>query len=306
MNAIEISGLCKQFKGKKMTRVDALKNLDLQIEAGEVFGFLGPNGAGKSTTIKLVMGLLQPTSGTARILGVDSALTDSRRNVGFLPENPSFYDYLSAEEYVAFVGSQFRMDSALLKRRSEEVLKWLDLWEARKRPMRGYSKGMVQRVGLAQTLVHDPEVYILDEPMSGLDPIGRALVKDIIIDLKKRGKCVFFSTHITDDVEKICDRVGVIVKGSLVAVDRVENILRSGVEGYQVHLQLQDAESGSFAGIETFRRTGSISEFYVPCNAFNAFMGEVNKAGAEVALVETKRRDLEDFFLSLVNRKQGE
>ncbi|OGR26734.1 MAG: ABC transporter ATP-binding protein [Desulfuromonadales bacterium GWD2_54_10] len=306
MNAIEITGLCKQFKGKKMSRVDALKNLDLQIEAGEVFGFLGPNGAGKSTTIKLVMGLLRPTSGTARILGVDSAVTDSRSKVGFLPENPAFYDYLSAEEYVAFVGSQFRMDAALLKRRSDEVLKRLDLWEARKRPMRGYSKGMVQRVGLAQALVHDPEVYILDEPMSGLDPIGRALVKDIIIDLKKRGKCVFFSTHITDDVEKICDRVGVIVKGSLVAVDRVENILRRGVEGYLVHLQLPDAGSGSYAGLEAVRRTGSVSEFYVPCNAFNAFMGEVNKAGTEVALVETKRRDLEDFFLSLVNRKQGE
>jgi len=161
-------------------------------------------------------------------------------------------------------------------------------------------------VGLAQALVHDPEVYILDEPMSGLDPIGRSLVKDIILDLKKRGKCVFFSTHITDDVEKICDRVGVIVKGSLVAVDRVENILRSGVEGYQVHLQLPNAESGtSFAGLEAVRRTGSVSEFYVPCSAFNAFMGEVNKAGTEVALVETKRRDLEDFFLSLVNSKQG-
>lgn len=306
MNAIEITGLCKQFKGKKLTRVDALKNLDLQIEAGEVFGFLGPNGAGKSTTIKLVMGLLKPTSGKASIMGMDSTLTDSRRQVGFLPENPAFYDYLSAEEYVAFVGSQFRMDAALLKRRSDEVLKRLDLWDARKRPMRGYSKGMVQRVGLAQALVHDPEVYILDEPMSGLDPIGRSLVKDIILDLKKRGKCVFFSTHITDDVEKICDRVGVIVKGSLVAVDRVENILRSGVEGYQVHLQLPNAESGtSFAGLEAVRRTGSVSEFYVPCSAFNAFMGEVNKAGTEVALVETKRRDLEDFFLSLVNSKQG-
>jgi len=123
MNAIEITGLCKQFKGKKLTRVDALKNLDLQIEAGEVFGFLGPNGAGKSTTIKLVMGLLKPTSGKASIMGMDSTLTDSRRQVGFLPENPAFYDYLSAEEYVAFVGSQFRMDAALLKRRSDEVLK---------------------------------------------------------------------------------------------------------------------------------------------------------------------------------------
>jgi ABC-2 type transport system ATP-binding protein len=305
MNAIEITGLCKQFTGKRMTKVDALKGLDLTIAAGEVFGFLGPNGAGKSTTIKLVMGLLRPTSGTARILGVDSALTDSRHQVGFLPENPAFYDYLSAEEYVAFVGSQFKMDSSLLKSRTEEVLKRLDLWEARKRPMRGYSKGMVQRVGLAQALVHDPEVYILDEPMSGLDPIGRSLVKDIILDLKKSGKCVFFSTHITDDVEKVCDRVGVIVKGSLVAVDRVENILRSGVEGYVIHLRMPEAELTSFAGLEAHRGANSVSEFYVPCSAFNGFMGEVNRTGMDVVLVETKRRNLEDFFLSLVKSDQG-
>lgn len=304
MNAIEIVGLCKQFKGKRRACVDALKNLDLQIKTGEVFGFLGPNGAGKSTTIKLVMGLLQPTSGTASIMGVDSTQTESRFRVGFLPENPAFYDYLSAEEYVGFVGAQFRMDAALLKRRSDEVLKRLDLWEARKRPMRGYSKGMVQRVGLAQTLVHDPDVYILDEPMSGLDPIGRALVKDIILDLKKRGKSVFFSTHITDDVEKVCDRVGVIVKGNLVAVDRVENVLRSGVEGYLVHLKLNVADSESFAGFKAIRRTGLVSEFYVPCNSFNDFMGNVNSSNLEVVLVETRRRDLEDFFLALVSSAQ--
>lgn len=305
MNAIEITGLYKQFTGKRMTKVDALKGLDLTIPAGEVFGFLGPNGAGKSTTIKLVMGLLRPTSGSTSIMGMDSGQAESRRHVGYLPENPAFYDYLSAEEYIAFVGSQFRMESALLARRSEEVLKRLDLWEARKRPMRGYSKGMVQRVGLAQTLVHDPDVYILDEPMSGLDPIGRALVKNIILELKKRGKCIFFSTHITDDVEKVCDRVGVIIKGSLVALDRVENILRSGVEGYVIHLQLPETESMTFAGIAAVRCTGSISEFYVPCGAFNAFMGSVNSAGVEVALVETKRRDLEDFFLSLVENDLG-
>lgn len=304
MNAIEITGLYKQFTGKRMTKVDALKGLDLEIAQGEVFGFLGPNGAGKSTTIKLVMGLLRPNSGSARIMGIDAGQYESRRQVGYLPENPAFYDYLSAEEYITFVGSQFKMSAALLKSRTEEVLQRLDLWEVRKRPMRGYSKGMVQRVGLAQTLIHDPDVYILDEPMSGLDPIGRALVKNIILDLKKRGKCVFFSTHITDDVEKVCDRVGVIVKGSLVAVDRVENILRSGVEGYDIHLQLPEAESFSFAGIEALRRTNTVSEFYVPCSVFNAFMGEVNTAGVNVVLVETKRRDLEDFFLSLVRAGQ--
>jgi ABC-2 type transport system ATP-binding protein len=305
MKAIEITGLYKQFSGKRMTKVDALKGLNLDISVGEVFGFLGPNGAGKSTTIKLVMGLLRPTAGSARIMGIDAGHSDSRRQVGFLPENPAFYDYLSAEEYVAFVGSQFKMDNALLKRRSDEVLQRLDLWEARKRPMRGYSKGMVQRVGLAQALVHDPDVYVLDEPMSGLDPIGRALVKEIILDLKKRGKCVFFSTHITDDVEKICDRVGVIVKGTLVAVDSVENILRSGVEGYLIHLQSSEVRPQSFAGFKALRQTVSTSEFYVPCSEFNAFMGEVNSSGAKVVLVETKRRDLEDFFLSLVRSGQN-
>ncbi|MDD5285997.1 MAG: ABC transporter ATP-binding protein [Desulfuromonadaceae bacterium] len=305
MNAIQITGLYKQFSGKRMKKIDALKGLDLEIAPGEVFGFLGPNGAGKSTTIKLMMGLLRPTAGAAKIMGMDAGQTESRRSVGYLPENPAFYDYLGAEEYIAFVGSQFRMGKSLLARRSEEVLKRLELWDARKRPMRGYSKGMVQRVGLAQALVHDPDVYILDEPMSGLDPIGRALVKDIILDLKRRGKCVFFSTHITDDVEKVCDRVGVIVKGTLVALDRVENILRSGVEGYLIHLKMPETESFSFGGIELFRRTDSVSEYYVPCSAFNGFMGEVNRTGTDVLLVETKRRDLEDFFLALVKSAQG-
>ena len=300
MHVIEMSGLYKQFKGKKFTKVEALKNLDLCVEPGEVFGFLGPNGAGKSTTIKLLMGLLRPSLGTARVMGFDSSLADSRSKVGYLPENPAFYEFLSAEEYLQFVGKTFKMPDDLLRTRIDQVLKQLELWDARKRPMRGYSKGMVQRVGLAQTLVHDPDLYILDEPMSGLDPIGRALVKEIILDLKKRGKTVFFSTHITDDVEKVCDRVGVIVKGSLVVVDSVENILRGGVEGYVVQLLVPEPEQGSIAGIEAMRRVGTIAEYYVPRDIFSTFMGEVSRMGKTVALVETKRRDLEDFFLSIV------
>jgi ABC-2 type transport system ATP-binding protein len=285
MNAIEITGLCKQFTGKRMTKVNALKGLDLTIEMGEVFGFLGPNGAGKSTTIKLVMGLLRPTSGTALILGIDAGQAESRRNVGFLPENPAFYDYLSAEEYIAFVGSQFRMEKALLAQRSEEVLKRLDLWEARKRPMRGYSKGMVQRVGLAQALVHDPDVYILDEPMSGLDPIGRALVKDIILDLKQRGKCVFFSTHITDDVEKVCDRVGVINKGQLLVVDSVETILQRGVEGYMVLVINPDGNKE-----ETFVEKADLQVFIQ--------QSVINQQSIEKIVPRSK--DMEAFFLEIV------
>lgn len=285
MNAIEITGLSKQFKGKRMTKVNALNGLELSISEGEVFGFLGPNGAGKSTTIKLIMGLLQPTSGTALIMGIDASKPESRRNVGFLPENPAFYDYLTAEEYIAFVGTQFKMEAKLLAKRSEEVLKRLDLWEARKRQMRGYSKGMVQRVGLAQTLVHDPDIYILDEPMSGLDPIGRALVKDIILDLKAAGKSVFFSTHITDDVEKVCDRVGVINKGELLVVDSVENILQRGIQGYSVHVINAD---------------GAKEELFVGNADLQAFIKQSVTNNQSIEKIEPRRKDMEAFFLEMV------
>lgn len=286
MYALDMQGLSKTFKGKKRQTVEALKGLSLAIEQGEVFGFLGPNGAGKSTTIKCLMGLIRPTSGAASIMGEAIGTEASRRKVGYLPENPAFYDYLTAEEYLQFVGKTFKMPDALLTRRSAEVLKQLELWEARKRPIRGYSKGMVQRVGLAQVLIHDPDVYILDEPMSGLDPIGRALVKEITLELKKRGKSVFFSTHITDDVEKVCDRVGVLLHGELKMVDRVDAIMSRGIIGYQV--RLQDAD-------------GAVLDEEVPKELLDRFLAEQVAHGREIVLVEPRRKNLEDFFLSLVH-----
>lgn len=285
MNAIEITGLSKQFTGKKRQKVEALKELTLQIEQGEVFGFLGPNGAGKSTTIKCLMGLIKPTSGTATIMGVPIGSEASRAQVGFLPENPAFYDYLTAEEYLQFVGRSFKMPEPLLIRRTEETLKQLELWDARKRQIRSYSKGMVQRVGLAQVLIHDPAVYILDEPMSGLDPIGRALVKEIILDLKKRGKCVFFSTHITDDVEKVCDRVGVINKGQLQVVDRVDTILQKGVEGYTVLVTTPD---------------GSREERFVEKADLQSFIEQTTRNKGLIDTIEPRRKDMETFFLEIV------
>jgi len=285
MVAIDIQQLSKTFKGKNRQTVAALKGLTLQVEQGEVFGFLGPNGAGKSTTIKCLMGLITPTAGSAIITGEPIGTETSRRNVGYLPENPAFYDYLSAEEYLQFVGRIFNMAEALLARRAEEALKLLDLWDARKRAMRSYSKGMVQRVGLAQVLIHDPDVYILDEPMSGLDPIGRALVKEIILDLKKRGKCVFFSTHITDDVEKVCDRVGILLQGELRVVDRVDAIMTQGLVGYQVRLQTAD---------------GAVQDYEVVKERLDSFLSEQVAQGAQIMLVEPRRKNLESFFLSLV------
>lgn len=288
MYALEIKGLGKTFKGRKRQTVEALKGLDLSIEQGEVFGFLGPNGAGKSTTIKCLMGLITPTSGTAAIMGEPIGSEASRRHVGYLPENPAFYDYLTAEEYLVFVGRIFKMQESLLHRRTEEALKLLELWDARKRPIRGYSKGMVQRVGLAQVLIHDPDIYILDEPMSGLDPVGRALVKDIIMDLKKRGKCVFFSTHITDDVEKVCDRVGILLHGELRTVDRVDSIMQRGIVGYQVRLKAPD---------------GVTHDVEIPRENLDAFLTDKVASGNDIVLVEPRRKNLEDFFLSLVHGK---
>lgn len=286
MKAIQISNLEKIFTGKKNVKVPALKGISLDIDQGEVFGFLGPNGAGKSTTIKCLMGLIRPTGGAAAIMGEPVGSVLSRYKVGFLPENPAFFEYLSAKEYLHFVGSTFGMSSGLIESRSEESLKLLELWDARNRPMRGYSKGMVQRVGLAQTLIHDPDVFILDEPMSGLDPIGRALVKDVIVDLKKRGKCVFFSTHITDDIEKVCDRVAVINKGQLLAVDNVANILERGVEGYNVQLSSPDSP---------------IIKKLVDKADLQKFIERSVADGCAIELIEPKRKNMEAFFLEIVS-----
>lgn len=289
MKAIEISGLSKTYRGKRWTRVEALKGLDLEIERGEVFGFLGPNGAGKSTTIKVVMGLLKPTGGTSKILGFDVCCHEARKQVGYLPENPAFFDYLTAEEYLRFVGKSFDMPGDLLTVRVEECLKRMDLWDARRRQMRGYSKGMVQRVGIAQVLIHDPEVYVLDEPMSGLDPLGRALVKDIIRELKERGKCVFFSSHITSDVESVCDRVGIILKGELKSVERVDTIMTEGVMGYSVQAKTSGAEH--------------ITETYVSMDELAAFLAGLQREGKEITLIEPRRKNLEQFFLDIIGAR---
>ena len=284
MYAIEFTEMTKVFRGKKGMNVNALKSMSLQVDQGEVFGFLGPNGAGKSTAIKVLLGLIRSTAGSARIMGVDVNESSARLHVGYLPENPSFYDFLTGEEYLRFVGKSFRMDASLLNSVSAEILQRLDLWEARKRPIRSYSKGMVQRLGLAQTLIHDPAVYILDEPMSGLDPIGRALVKDIIRELKYRGKTVFFSTHITADVEAICDRVGVINKGTLLTVDSVANILQRGVEGYVVQLLLPD---------------GTTDEQLVAKADMQSFIEQSIAERWGIERIEPKRKDMEAFFLEI-------
>jgi len=205
--------------------VTVVRDLNLTVNREEVFGFLGPNGSGKTTTMKMLLGLAQPTKGTVRLLGRPTSEVNVRQQIGFLPEAPYFYTYLTAEEVLLFYGRLAGLSGQSLNRRVEEMLEMVGLMEARQRQLGKFSKGMLQRVGLAQALIHDPTLVILDEPMSGLDPIGRKEVRDLIMRLRRQGKTVFFSTHIIPDVETLCDRVGIIAGGRLLACGRVNELV---------------------------------------------------------------------------------
>jgi ABC-2 type transport system ATP-binding protein len=229
MDLIEIKSASKVYK-KDFSRkkVTALDNLSLDVHEGEVFGFLGPNGAGKSTTIKLLLNLIRPTSGTLAINGRDVSNKTIRNLIGYLPENPYFYDHLTAKELLWFGGRSCGMDDDLIRQRSLDLLDLLDLTSAMNRQLRSYSKGMVQRAGLALALIHDPKILILDEPMSGLDPMGRRKVFDLILRLKNDGKTVFFSSHILHDIERLCDRAAILINGGLVRLLNVKEELPRG------------------------------------------------------------------------------
>ncbi len=232
MPAIEILGLEKTYKVGfwRQRPKRALFPLHLSIEEGEIFGFLGPNGAGKTTTLKLLMGLVFPTAGTARILGREWTDPEVKAQIGFLPEQPYFYDYLTAHELLDYYGQLSGVPGKDRKRRIEEVLSRVGLTDVKGVQLRKFSKGMQQRVGIAQAILHNPKLLFFDEPMSGLDPLGRREVRDLMEELKQEGKTVFFSTHILSDAESLCDRVAIIHKGDLRKVGAIEE-LTSAVQG---------------------------------------------------------------------------
>ena len=234
--AINIEDLTKDyavgFWRKRPYR--ALDRLSLTIEPGEVFGFLGPNGAGKTTTLKLLMQLIFPTSGRAEILGRPVGDVSTRRRIGYLPENPSFYDYLTAEELLDYFAQLFGYGAADRKKRVAALLDQVGLGAERRLQLRKFSKGMVQRVGIAQALINDPEVIFLDEPMSGLDPLGRREVRTLILQLRDQGRTVFFSSHILADAEALCSRVAVVAGGRLAAAGRLSDILAFEVRGWEL------------------------------------------------------------------------
>jgi len=223
---VQTERLCKIFRvgfwGRKVTAVDCL-NLD--VRRGEVFGFLGPNGAGKTTTLKILMGLIYPSSGTARILDRPIDDVDVKHQIGFLPESPYFYDYLTGEEFLRFYGQLFGLHGIALTDRIKYLLELVGLPHVRALQLRKFSKGMLQRIGIAQALINDPHLVVLDEPMSGLDPVGRKEVRDLILRLKEEGKTIFFSSHILHDAELLCDRVSILVKGRIVAMGSVKDLV---------------------------------------------------------------------------------
>ena len=238
MPVVEIENLTKDFAVGfwKKRPIRALNNLCLEVHEGEIFGFLGPNGAGKSTTMKILMNLLHPTSGSARILGEPVHAVGMHRRIGYLPENPYSYDYLTPLELLTYMGKLFGLRQPALSQKVDALLESVGLMDARTQPLRKFSKGMVQRIGLAQAIINDPEVVFLDEPMSGLDPLGRLEVRRIMALLKARGVTVFFSSHILPDVETICDRVAILNKGRLQEVGALEDILKAGIDGHEVVL----------------------------------------------------------------------
>jgi ABC-2 type transport system ATP-binding protein len=208
----------------RQTTKIALRGLDLEVNAGEVFGFLGPNGAGKTTTMNVLLGFVPPTSGAAYLFGIDVRQPIARQRIGYLPEMTYYYKFLTAEELLRFYAKIFGLPRGETDRRIDQLLKLVELESARKRPIKSYSKGMQQRVGLAQALINNPDLLILDEPTSGLDPLGRMKVREIIQRLKNEGKTVFFSSHELGEVETVCDRVAIIHQGELKAVGRVNEI----------------------------------------------------------------------------------
>jgi ABC-2 type transport system ATP-binding protein len=296
--ALQTRGLSKRYRLGHLfpSYRPALVDLDLDVWDGEILGYVGPNGSGKTTTLKLVMGLLRPDRGEVSVLSRPLSDRSWRFEVGFLPEHPYLYDYLTPAEYLDYVGRLFALPSARRRQRTRELLALVGLERSACLPMRRFSKGMVQRVGLAQALVNDPRLLILDEPMSGLDPIGRRLVRDIILAQRRAGKTVLFSTHILSDAETLCDRVAVLRGGRLLHAGPIEELLRLDVE----HLEVFAAGlPPATPGLESARpeAVGERVRLSVGEGSLAQVITVVENAGGRVLSVQPVRQTLEDYFM---------
>jgi ABC-2 type transport system ATP-binding protein len=299
MLALEILGLQKTYKvgfWRKTEKV-GLKTLFLEVRQGEVFGFLGPNGAGKTTTLKLLMGLIAPTAGTARILGTDWRDPEVRGRIGFLPEQPYFYDQLTARELLEYYGSLSGVPAKGLSGKIALMLERVGLAESGDIHLRKFSKGMLQRVGIAQAILHDPEVVFLDEPMSGLDPLGRKEVRDLIQWLKQEGKTVFFSTHILSDAEALCDRIAVLHKGELRGTGAVAQLASRASSRVEIVWQGEEALGAIRALGAGCNQAGEIMRAELDEGVLQQALDILKSSSAHLISVNPVGTSLEDYFL---------
>ena len=307
MSAIRIEGLTKDYHVGFWQRrtYRALDQLTLDIQPGEVFGFLGPNGAGKTTTLKLLMQLIFPSAGRAEILGRPVGDVGTKKRIGYLPENPYFYDYLTAEELLVYFAHLFGYSGGDAKRRAAALLDRVDISpERRRQQLRKYSKGMIQRVGIAQALLNDPEVIFLDEPMSGLDPLGRRDVRSLILELRDQGRTVFFSSHILADAEALCSRVAVVAGGRLAAVGKLTDILAFQVRGWELVVANLRPDVLDGLGPRVQRRTEIAKDRYSLELSLSEpperVLADVMATGATLVSLNPIRDTLEDFFVRRV------
>src|SRR6516162_4662985 len=307
MHAIEIQDLSKCYAVGVFNKLwrPALKSLSLAVELGETFGFLGPNGAGKTTTLKLLMGLIFPTSGSVQVLAKDCLDPDVKRRVGFLPEQPYFYDYLSAPELLEYYAQLSGMSAEERKRRIGELLARVGLADVGKKQLRKFSKGMLQRVGIAQAIIHDPQIVFLDEPMSGLDPLGRHEVRELIQDLKDRGKTIFFSTHILSDAEALCDRVAVIHKGELRGVGVVNDLQSTIADKTEVIWQGATALPAVTSLLAESHVTGDTVRASVSAAGLDALLEKLRQQHARLISVTPLQGTLEEYFLSKTTEREA-
>ena len=297
--AIETNNLCKRFGGFfSRKKIHALNNLNLTVPKNVIYGFLGPNGAGKTTTIKILLGLVLPSSGNSKIFDKDTSAPDTREHVGFLPENPKFYPYLTARQFLNFCGELIHLEAFKRSQLADELLERVGLTNAADQKVDGFSRGMLQRLGIAQALVSNPDLIILDEPITGLDPMGRVSVKKILTDLRDEGKTIFFSSHILSDVAKMCDMIGILNHGQLIEQGRVEDVRSDiGADLYVTGLPASAYARAQEICDYVMLQKGEVILSVSSLEQRQAALDFVQGQNATVARTVRKQEDLEDFFL---------
>lgn len=301
---LRFEGISKIFRSSLARRyLYTLGPVSFGVRAGEIFGYLGPNGAGKTTTIKIALGLLKPSAGAVTCFGRHSTDIEVRKRIGFLPEQPYFYQHLSAVELLEFFGQVFGLGSKDVRRKAGELLDIVGLSGFRTTPISRFSKGMLQRIGLAQALINDPDLVVLDEPLAGLDPVGRREIRDVILELKAKGKTVFFSSHILQDVEMICDRVGILSEGKLLKVAAVADVLQGSIRFVEVTMSGLEVNKARQLGFgQVSQRGDRVVVRLNPDADINEALRIMMTSGARVIAVVPQAQTLEDYFMGTVGK----